>query len=375
MRYILTLIFTPILLGIFCILIVLSLAPAPIAAEYWVREMTVIKHDIADKLSNSPKILIGGGSCTLFSIDTQTLTNNLKIPVINMGLHAGLPLDTLLEEARYSAKKGDVIILPLETSHYSNIVQPNKWTARNTFAWERELWNQLSVIDKIKYIINISPSSSYFNLTMPYVFFELGTAKYNEKFHPEKIQKRLSSFDDKNILARFAASTPPIKLTEYSAYNLDKLGNMRGNVGKKWAFTTGRSPENYINVSNESLEKLKLFVKQMNEMGIAVYFANIPYIDRESLNYKQIKLANKKFKDTISSFSCVIDDRQDLIFPLKYFYDTELHLNSEGRIVRTKLLEEAIKKNILVNNPNCRQGYLKEIYNFHPNFDVLAVSD
>src|ERR1035437_6583536 len=46
--------------------------PAPISAEYWVRELIGIKRILANSIV-SPRIIILGGSSTLFSIDARQI--------------------------------------------------------------------------------------------------------------------------------------------------------------------------------------------------------------------------------------------------------------------------------------------------------------
>ena len=80
-----------------------------------------------------------------------------------------------------------------------------------------------------------------------------------------------------------------------------------------------------------------------------VYFANTPYIASETNTYGA-KQSESGFLDEFASVGCMIDSRQDLIFDRKYFYDTALHLNAEGRRLRTNLIITAIQNNVLSGN-------------------------
>ena len=71
------------------------------------------KHEIAEKI-NVPKIILVGGSNLAFSLDTKVLSENLDIPVANMGLRAELGVDFMLNEAKSIMKKNDIIILSFE---------------------------------------------------------------------------------------------------------------------------------------------------------------------------------------------------------------------------------------------------------------------
>jgi len=49
--------------------LVLILIDAPVPAEYWVGEMLIIKKELVKKHAGKNKIIIAGGSSTLFGID------------------------------------------------------------------------------------------------------------------------------------------------------------------------------------------------------------------------------------------------------------------------------------------------------------------
>src|SRR5689334_412801 len=77
----------------------LALAPAPIAAEYWVRQAMVVKADISHRHDSGRKALVVGGSSALFSIDTRALTAEFGVPFVNLATHARLPLEAHLDYA------------------------------------------------------------------------------------------------------------------------------------------------------------------------------------------------------------------------------------------------------------------------------------
>lgn len=62
----------------------------------------------------SPRIILFGGSNIAFGIDSEMMAQELGIPVINDGLHAGLGIIPL-NEIRDYIRQGDIIILSLES--------------------------------------------------------------------------------------------------------------------------------------------------------------------------------------------------------------------------------------------------------------------
>ncbi len=76
------------------------------------------KHRRLDSIQ-IPKIIFVGGSSTAFGLNSQLLEDSLHIPVVNMGLHAGLGLEFMLSEVQNSINKGDVIVIAPEYEQFT----------------------------------------------------------------------------------------------------------------------------------------------------------------------------------------------------------------------------------------------------------------
>jgi len=72
------------------------------------------------KTEKSPKIVLVGGSNLAFGMDSKTISEYYDMPVINMGLHAGIGLRFLLENIKPYIKKDDIILIIPEYSHFYN---------------------------------------------------------------------------------------------------------------------------------------------------------------------------------------------------------------------------------------------------------------
>lgn len=312
----------------------LALAPAPVPAEYWVREMMVIKHSIVKKYAGYKKIIIASGSSSLFDIDAKKLSDNLKIPVINFGLHAGLPLNTILGAAGSDAEKGDVIILPLEPSYYCRGKEPTAWQVRNAIAWDRPRWESWSLLQQLRGI----------SLLEPTFIWELAKARFDEKFRPEAIDHRLVALNDRVILAKFKVRPKPTKFA-YSAFNLDSFGDMQKNNGAEYEGIPGYSADMKTEFCPGSWKLLESFKSNMASKGIAVYFANTPYVATNKLDEAKVEAASQLFNEKLSRLAPVLDTRPQLVFQRNLFFNTALHLNAEGRKIRTRILINSIRNN------------------------------
>ena len=73
-----------------------------------------IDKELRHKILPSPRLVFMGGSNLAFGIDSKKISDSVALPVANLGLHAGLGLNFILNEARENIKPNDVIILSTE---------------------------------------------------------------------------------------------------------------------------------------------------------------------------------------------------------------------------------------------------------------------
>ncbi|MFL5729273.1 MAG: hypothetical protein ACJ75J_07275, partial [Cytophagaceae bacterium] len=66
------------------------------------------------KTVKSPRIILVGGSNVAFGIDSKKMEEELHMPVLNMGIHAGLGLTFMLNEIKPDIQKNDVIVISPE---------------------------------------------------------------------------------------------------------------------------------------------------------------------------------------------------------------------------------------------------------------------
>ena len=89
----------------------------PTESSQWCFEIYGKKRLAAGKIT-SPKLLLVGGSGTLFGLSAREIENQTGFPAINFGTHAGLETDYILTQIRQIARPGDTVLLSLEYELY-----------------------------------------------------------------------------------------------------------------------------------------------------------------------------------------------------------------------------------------------------------------
>ncbi len=84
----------------------------------------VQKHERLASLP-SPKVIIIGGSNAAFGMDSERLEKALCKPVVNMSIHASLGFQFMVEEVKNEIGPGDMVIVALEHSGYSQPAKDN----------------------------------------------------------------------------------------------------------------------------------------------------------------------------------------------------------------------------------------------------------
>ena len=78
---------------------------------------SIDKHQRLSSLQ-TPKVILVGGSNLPFGIKSQMIEEALDMPVVNMGLHAGLGMNFILSEVEKNIHEEDIVVVSLEYHHF-----------------------------------------------------------------------------------------------------------------------------------------------------------------------------------------------------------------------------------------------------------------
>jgi len=123
----------------------------PTESSRWCFELYSQKSRAAASIP-SPKLLLVGGSATLFGLSAAEIEKQTGARTINLGTHAALRSEYLLGQAQRIAKPGDTVLLCLEYELYTygTLAQtpPDEVLADYLLARDPDYFSRLSLLEK-----------------------------------------------------------------------------------------------------------------------------------------------------------------------------------------------------------------------------------
>lgn len=267
----------------------------------------VNKHYRANKI-NKPKLIFSGGSNLVFGLDSKKVEEEIGLPVVNMGLHAGLGLDFILKELMDVSKPNDIIVFSPEYS-----ISPD---------------GQYGL--KKQTAIHLNKCKNYYSINVS-----------------KEISCQIN--DLRNLIKKPKLSLEEVTSKEsiYKSSLFDKYGDIRGNNFQDRLLDIGTED---LNRSWSSiLKSIKILKEYASKNKIELFFLYPCY---STSSYKK---NNKKiivFDDKIQKETNIniLGKPIDNVFDDSLFYDHFYHLNNIGREKRTlqilKNLKEQLPKNL-----------------------------
>ena len=252
------------------------------------------KHELLKKIKTKKIILLGGSNLS-FGIDSRQIEKALKKPVINMGIHAGVGLEFMINDIIPYVKEGDTLIVVPEYEHFYT----------DNFYGEMEL---------ISVLFDIEPDSKK--------LINREQWKHLFKYLPSYAAKKL-----KNYVSSFLKN----KEEPISIYH-KKSFNSYGDAYLHWSLPNQSYLPSVINTGDETVNKdvinqlIELKHDLENKHATLLIFP--PVIDETSFNHQEIII--RKINDALSS-----NNLSFVSNPINYRYSNHLFFNSYYHLNKT----------------------------------------
>jgi hypothetical protein len=249
--------------------------------------------------TESPRIILIGGSNLSFGINSQLLKDELAMNPVNMGLNAGISLKYMMDSSLPEIQRGDIVVLVPEYHYYkSDIHEINRQMLYVTFDTNRE---QLRYLNTWQFF-NLLPFLPKYALT-----------KYNP-------MQYLGDFSPHSV---------------YGSESYNQFGDAIGHWGKE---SVSFSPLSKLEgeVQPGMMKEIRGFAEQVNDKD-GLFFISYPTIDATSYNIWMSYI--HKIEKMILAYNLpVLGTPRDYLLNDSLFYDSAYHLTKDGADIRTKLL-------------------------------------
>jgi hypothetical protein len=270
-------------------------------------EMYSIKNNLIRDSSvlNVPRILIGGGSCALFSVDTEKLEQSTNFACYNTAIYAGIGYNLILENLLTVSKPSDKIILVPEYTTF------------------------LHSLDGTNGLCNVF----FCNPTLIFDFKSYGQVENILENYPNFTKKKMSLLT-KNPYNYFMETITPLKTTSKG----DLLFKDYPNTVHPKLLDSIKDLSQTRNLQKSAQDFSKVidllnYYKEKFHSQRTDFFILWPPVMKEfhDFNYNEITKI-KSLVDNKLSVQC-INEFCGLILRKEYFHDTPEHLNNIGKKV------------------------------------------
>lgn len=250
----------------------------------------------------SPRLVFVGGSNLALGVDCAKISDELNCRIVNMGLHAGLGLNFILNESIMNIRPGDIVILSIE--HFlgtgniklmAQLVDVNPATMSIM---------ELSLLDRIRLTV------SQLQLCVSSTFYKL-------------IKRDID----------------PI----YNRYAFNSYGDLTAHYGQLKPSSIGGNVRFLDTDYKDGISKINAFIESARAKGAIVYFTFPAFpTTAYQANFLALEKLSAEYKHNLK---CpILGDIRTCVMPDQYFYDTVYHLDSTGIQKRTTRIIDLLKK-------------------------------
>jgi hypothetical protein len=275
------------------------------------------KHQLLEKLP-SPRIIFMGGSSVAFGIDSKSIGDSLGLNGFNLGLHAGLGLQFMVNEALEMTKPGDILVVSTEYFLGEGQMKMLAYMRHNFPASEQYM--NLNASEKISYP---------YELAMDNILSK--NSRVQNTFLKGK--KTVVKQDTNNV---------------YKKNGFNERGDYELHLDQEarpWGiFVKYDQKDEPYSSGIQMLNKLA----SLKEKGVQIFYV-FPGYPLEEYNRFQKPLQSFENQLKAGLQFPVLGKVTDFLYPETDFYDTVYHLRRKGRSERTKTLVQLLRKALKLN--------------------------
>lgn len=266
-------------------------------------------YDKHERLSSlpSPKVVLVGGSNLPFGIQSGMIEEAVGMPVVNMGLHAGLGLNFILSEVEKDIHEGDVVVVSLEYHHFLN----------------KSMFNGEDVLIALLFDVNRE------------------CIQYVKPKQWLALLPNIGLYASKKII-NITPKTEDAFEALFTRESFNEYGDEVAHYGMASTVHSGNKAELGDAVYGKSIKRLVEFRDFVKDKGASFVLVACPYPEPQ---YKVDEKAIANVMNEVSaaglSFSIA---PEECVFPDSLMFNSYFHLSGDGAALRTKQLIDVLKR-------------------------------
>lgn len=300
-------------------------------AEHWLKNIHEIKTYRASTL-NSPKLIIAGGSNGLFGLNSKLLSKETGLPAVNLAGHAGMSFNFQADQAVRNAQDGDIVIMPLEYSYYSQTSTLTDAHTQNMESWGHEHIKGFSIKETVNYFRHSTLSGIVRRIAtdtpLPVDPIDIALNHNDQTKSSEIIDWVGYNYKSMNFLGDMLSDNPPTALVTSIAEK-----------GEKYLHTPIPT--------SQFIEDAKTLSAALEDKGASLYFTWPTSMKNKLFNMSSkadLDQALALKNNMLSQGFNFICSPADFNFPPENFFDTRYHLNFKGALLRTLNLASCLNE-------------------------------
>jgi|GEM_PF-5769351 len=267
------------------------------------------------KETKGQKIVVVGGSNATFGIDTETMEDKLKIPVVNMAVHGGLSVKYMMEQVKPYLREGDVLIMSREPDGLAGDHRWNYMVGTEVSLMPTYNFSEIEVLLSDRNLFETS-ITAFFNTIKLYV-----------RWYPFEKRTEITSIYDSRVFKGDNVLPEYLEGSYTDTLEQHQLNRPRQNS----LLITG----------------LKNYKTELEKRGVGFYMTPAVVVEGYFIETEIMP-----FWGYISDQTQIplLNEEKTYVFDKKYFLDSPHHTNLGGRELRTESFIQDISDNNLVNS-------------------------
>ena len=252
-----------------------------------------------------PKIVLVSNSNVAFGINSSLVEKEIKMPVVNLGLHGGLGNAFNERMALLGVNKGDIVVISHLTYEDDDTISDPELallTVENYFRY----WKIFRLKDYPRIICSL-PKYSY------------------------------------KCLIRFITKADK-ETTRTTCFARSMFNEYGDNIFPRNIEAGESAPRlSHPAINKTCINRINKFTNYCNSKGVVVVIAGSQFLSGiEGFNLEEYKTFQKELENSV--ICPIISDFTDYIFDKKYFYTSNLHMTNDGANIRTIQLIKDLEK-------------------------------